>query len=151
MSWGTSFTGSNNTNFSSPALMNDGRFSNWNQDASINQQIKTKNGITTNNKYRQFLVKNTDSIIERNQHEACGQCCNSPLNYAAHDNQGINSNKAPYLYNCPANNGQPVGYKNSDLKNLYLSSSVLNNRLYTPEVSHNQNEYIKQQLGGIPP
>ena len=149
MSWGTSFTGSNNTNFSFPALMNDGRFSNWSQDANINQQIKTKNGITTNNKYRQFLVNNADSIIERNQYEASGQCCNSQLNYATPDTQGINSNKAPYLYNCSANNGQPVGYTNSDLKNLYLSSSELNNRLYPQEVSHTQNEYIKQQFGRI--
>lgn len=147
MSWGTCFAGSNNTNFGSPALMNDGRFSNWNQDAAINQQIKTKNDITTNYKYRQFLVNNTDSIIERNQIEACGQCCNCPYSHGQNGYMGSNSNnQGPHLYNCSTNNVRPMGYKNSDLKNLYLSSNALNNRLYTPEIALNQIGYINQQF-----
>ena len=97
MSWGTCFAGSNNTNFSYPALMSDGRFSNWSQDAVINQQIRNKNGITTNLNYRKFLVNNANSIIERNQQEACGQCCNCPTNYGVYDKS--NPNQVPYLYN----------------------------------------------------
>ena len=144
MSWGTCFAGSNNTNFSYPALMSDGRISSWSQDAAINEQIKNNNGINSNFRYRQFLVNNTDSIISRNQVEACGQCCLCPSNYGLFDNP--NSNKTPYLYNCPNNNGRPIGYKNSDLKNLYLSSAALNSRLYTPEVSLNQMGYIRSGL-----
>ena len=144
MSWGTCFAGSNNTNFSYPALMSDGRFSNWSQDAVINQQIRNKNGITTNLNYRKFLVNNANSIIERNQQEACGQCCNCPTNYGVYDKS--NPNQVPYLYNCPDNNGRPIGYANSDLKNLYLSSSQLNSRLYRPEIPTNQIGYINDRL-----
>ena len=67
MSWATCYSGSNNIHFSNPPMMSDGRFlSNWDPSADANRTLKENVGITTNYEYRQYLMRNADSLINAN-------------------------------------------------------------------------------------
>ena len=72
MSWGTCYSGSNNIHAGFPALMSDGRWAaNWEPGCAINNQLKKQVGIKNNYEYRQYLIKNADQVITKNQMEAC--------------------------------------------------------------------------------
>ena len=76
MSWGTCYGSSNNIHFDFPPLMSDGRnFANWQPACEINKSLRQRNNIKSNYDYRQFLIKNADAIIKKNQKAACDDCC----------------------------------------------------------------------------
>ena len=127
MNTGTCYSGSNNIFTSAPPLMSDGRnYASWVPGSELNELIKKKAGITNNSDYRLFLTKNADKIIELNQLESCNNCGCCPYLESKLNN---NNNNNPYLYNTDCyvknNNCQPIGYENSDLKDLYLSREQL--------------------------
>ena len=136
MSWGTCYKGSNNIHSGFPALMSDGQWAtNWEPACTVNNQIKKYAGITNNFEYRQYLINNADSIVNKNQTEACddcGVCWDSFKN--------SNQTKCPtkYIYKSCADKTQPFGYENSDLKNMYLSSKSLQSRLAAPIMTQAQ-------------
>jgi len=96
----------------------DGRvYTNWLSGGEHNKQIRVKKGIKTNKEYRDFLMKNADSIIANNQRLACSQASNVP--YFRSGNDKSNAKNA-------------VGDAGSDLKNLYFSRNAINKRYDTP-------------------
>ena len=127
MSWATCYAGSNNIYYSFPPLMNDGRnFASWQPGAVLNNELKKSANIKTNWEYRQYLTENADNIIKINQTQSCNNCGCCPY---LESNLNNNNNNDPYLYNTDCyvknNNCQPIGYENSDLKDLYLSREQL--------------------------
>lgn len=124
MSWGTCYSGSNNVYDSAPPLMSDGRnFSSWLPGNEIDKIIKKDAGIINNSEYRLYLTNNADKIVQLNQLEACNDCGCCPY----FQNEETMPNQ-PYLYQwcaLPNNGCRPIGYQNSDLKNLYLSRDKL--------------------------
>lgn len=118
-------SGSNNIHFNFPALMSDGRlYSDWQQGALSNENVKKQANIKSNWQYRKYLTDNADSIIKNNQLEACMACgCVTGCDH----NKPVPNN--PYIYNCCLSNDQPFGYETSDLKELYLSRNQLQCRL----------------------
>jgi hypothetical protein len=141
MSWGTCYSGSNNIHFDFPPIMNDGRnYASWQPGSKISDDIRKDAGITTNWQYRKYMVENADSIIRRNQIEACDQCCACPAQYGTKQE---GTQKTPYLYQSCKDKSQPYGYETSDLKNIYLSKYDLQCRMYTPVLT--QDQLIKKE------
>ena len=124
MSWGTCYSGSNNVYKSAPPLMSDGRnFASWLPGNEIDKIIKKDAGIKNNSEYRLYLINNADKIVQLNQLEACNDCGCCPYFHSS-----VSTPNQPYLYEfCsqPNNDCRPIGYQNSDLKNLYLSREKL--------------------------
>lgn len=135
MSWGTCYGSSNNIHFDFPPLMSDGRnFANWQPACEINKSLRQRNNIKSNYDYRQFLIKNADAIIKKNQKAACDDCCGCWEKY----------NKVPvtptgaYLYKSCTDTKSPYGYESSDLKNIYLSRFALQSKQTAPILTQDQ-------------
>ena len=97
-------TSANNVYYDIPAFMNDGRMAtNYSPDAYLNNQLLTRNRITTNAEYRDYLMRNADKIINDNQIMSIENVSNVQVKDSIKDNQG------------------PRGFQDSDLKSLYLS------------------------------
>jgi hypothetical protein len=120
--------------------MNDGRnFAKWQPGAAINQEIRQENGIKSNWQYRKYLTENADSVIKSNQLEACDECCYCPSLKA-----GESVPNSPFLYKSCMDRSQPYGYEDSDLKNMYLTSSQLQARMVAPSIT--QDQILQQRL-----
>ena len=140
MSWGTCNAGSNNIHFDFPPIMTDGRnYAKWQPGAVINQEIRKDNNIKSNWQYRNFLTNNADSVIKSNQLEACDSCCYCPTLKV-----GEPVPNTPFLYKSCMEKSQPYGYADSDLKNLYLSSSQLQARMIAPAIT--QDEILQRRM-----
>ena len=123
MNWGTCKQGSNNIHFNFPPIMNDNRnFSSYIPGSSKDMELKKNNNITTNQEYRDFLIKNADNIILENQKQICNECSSC---YYNNNNNNILS-KTPYIFTTILSNDSPHGYETSDLKEIYLSRQRLN-------------------------
>jgi len=130
----------NNKYPSFPPLMSDGRTvtASWQPEAILNADLKERNGIQSNWQYRQFLTQNAKPIMEYNFRNAT----NDVGYYARHaDLPNIQSgstvnfaSNAPYLYNSPMDGNKPLGYSNTDLKDLYISREELNSRKMAPTI-----------------
>jgi hypothetical protein len=155
MSWGTCYAGSNNIHLDFPPIMHDGRnYANWQPGSVINDSIKKEANIKSNWEYRRYLCNNADTIIKINQINACGDCCANTAQYKSATNGATNgatndatlqtSNNSPYLFKSCMDIARPIGYENSDLKNMYLSDVNLQSRMVTPVFS--QAELISNGL-----
>ena len=101
--------------------MSDGRhFTNFDPTYKSNPGLKSRLGIKSNYDYRQWLINNGNSVINKNYASACNE--SSPCVEAA--------KKTPpnvkYLYQSAADMSTPYGYEGSDLKNIYLSDKLYN-------------------------
>jgi len=135
MSWGTCYKGSNNIHAGFPALMSDGKWAtNYEPACAINNEIQRESGITNNYNYRQYLIKNADSIITKNQIGACNNCCACWENF---EERNIVKNPK-YIFKSCTDKTQPYGYENSDLKNMYISKKALQARLVAPIMTQAQ-------------
>ena len=140
MSWGTCYGGSNNIHFGFPALMSDGRnYATWNPACDINTKLRDKLGITNNYTYRQYLIKNAQTVMRANAIAACDNCCACNENY-----NRTPRNNNHYIYKSCSDQTVPFGYEHSDLKNLYLSRQALQSRLKAPILT--QDQYLAQHL-----
>ena len=74
-----------------------------------------------NNEYRQFLIKNTNSIMQYNF-----QNLNPPPRIK---NETI---KHPYLFNSIDDNNKPPGYESSIPKQMYLSRENIESKKIIP-------------------
>ena len=129
MNWGVCNSGSHNVHDDFPPIMNDGRnFASWLPNGEINENIRTTNNIKTNNNYRQYLMKNADTIIQYNQFAACDECNASVESIKNKDS----NNNSPFLFKSSLDQSKPIGYETSDLKESYLSKHQLQARLVTP-------------------
>ena len=139
MSWGTCYTGSNNIHLDFPPIMHDGRnYANWQPGSIINDRIRQEANIKTNWEYRRYLAKNADAIITFNQLSACGDCCDNTAQYAPKAANAATTANTPYLFKSVTDATRPVGYENSDLKNLYLDDVSLQARMVTPVLSQTE-------------
>ena len=130
MSWATCYSGSNNIHNNFPPLMSDSRITTvWKTSSAMNENIKKNNRIQSNLDYRNYLIKNSESIINDNRNNAYRNCCNYLAIYSKNDNN------SPYMYTSNKDTSQPYGYVNSDLKNIYLSRDKLNSEANTPFIS----------------
>ena len=136
MSWATCYSGSNNIHFNHPPIMSDGRtFSNYLPITEVNNRIKKTARITSNNQYRQYLIKHADKIIETNQFRSCNNvlaCANSSKPKNSGDK---------YIFKSCSDKSTPFGYENSDLKNIYLSREQLNSKKHAQHIT--QDELLK--------
>ena len=137
MSWGTCYKASNNIHAGFPALMSEGNlYTDWDSACEMNNKLKNAAGLKSNYSYRQWLINNAKNVMNKNTLSACADCCGCMENFKPVPP----SNK--YLFTSCADKTQPFGYENSDLKNLYLSSTTLQGRLCAPIMS--QSEMLKQ-------
>ena len=139
MSWGTCYNASNNIHNDFPALMSSGNlYTDYNSACKTNNQIKEKNGMKSNYQYRQWLIKNAESVMKSNSIAACNQCGACMNSFTSRPES------EKYLFKSCNDNTQPFGYETSDLKNLYLSREQLQNRLTAPIMT--QNDFIRNNL-----
>jgi len=133
MSWSVCYSGSNNIKFDFPPIMSDGRnYATWQPDAVVNERIQKKEGIQSNWAYRQFLQKNGMQIMNYNSQEACYTLGLDPH----YDTNATPSSNVPYTFKGTFDTSTPgFGYRNSDLKNPYLTREQLNARLVAPSIN----------------
>jgi hypothetical protein len=134
-SWNNQFSGSNNTYYTMPPMMSDGRnFSSWQPESVINDKIKQDAGINSNWKYRQYLQQNANNIMKYNIMETVHESGNNP--YAV-DNK-IASPNVPHTFKSIHDTSSPAyGFNNSDLKKDYMTKQQLNARMISPSIPTN--------------
>ena len=132
MSCGNCYNSSNNIHQGFPDLMSEGNYvTDWNSDCKMNNVLKKHAGIQNNYQYRQYLIKNADRLIYKDQVNACASCCGCLQNFQSRPNS------QKYLFKSCADSKTPFGYETSDLKNMYLSSQALQGRLVAPILTQN--------------
>lgn len=133
MSWGTCYSGSNNIHHSLPPLMSDGRqFTLVNPACDLNNKLEKSVGMRNNYEYRQFLIKNGISLMNKNNVSSCddsSECVSSITNLKSF---------GKYLYKNISDDKQNYGYETSDLKNIYLERQRLDNTYVTPIVTQEE-------------
>lgn len=131
---------SNNLYPGFPPLMADGRnlIASYQPEAILNNTLKDQNGITSNWEYRKYLIENSEEVLRSNFREACNDV--GYFERFLPDERG-NTNPiktTPYQYSSYLDNTNPVGYANSDLKDLYISREQLNVRKFSPSITQDQ-------------
>jgi hypothetical protein len=112
-----------------PPMMSDGRaiVASYQPEAVANNALIDRFGIKSNWEYRKFLTENSALITKHNYIES-GNDIGYYKRYADSATQG-----PPYSYRSYLEKNKPVGYSNSDLKDLYISREQLESRK-TPAV-----------------
>jgi hypothetical protein len=129
MSWATGYKedATNNIHFKFPALMSDGRSTNWNPSCERNEVLIAQAGVKTNTDYRRYLQNNATSIMHKNWREVVDRYPytveRSPLTSSS-SQQFVREGK-----------NVPYGYVSSDLRNEYLSREELNEKTTLPIMS----------------
>lgn len=126
---------SNNQYDNFPPLMSDGRalVASWQPEAVANKQLINENGITSNWQYRRYLTQNANSIMKTNFRESAND-----VGYIKLDDKSESSTGGPFSFKSFLDDSKPLGYKTSDLKNLYLSREQLNARKVSPAITQEQ-------------
>jgi hypothetical protein len=129
MSWSTCYNGSNNIHKELPPLMSDGRlFTQLDPNCEENDRLQKSLQIQNNYDYRQYLIKNAESLMNKNK-MGCFMLNND---FRVGEKEFVSHNK--YVFNNVHDNNQPFGYEKSDLKNIYLSRQQLNAKKQAPFV-----------------
>jgi hypothetical protein len=84
--------------------------------------------MSANWSYRQNLIKNADKIIKLNQSCACTEVPVFP--------QNTKSSDTPFLYTSCTQTVKPIGYENSDLKEMFLSKQQFQCNMIAPEIHY---------------
>jgi len=134
-SWSKQFSGSNNTYYTMPPIMSDGRnYSSWQPESVLNDKIKQDAGINSNWKYRQYLQQNANNIMKFNMMETISNSGNNP--YAV-DNKTPSSN-VPHLFTSTHDTSSPAyGFNNSDLKQDFITKQQTSARMVSPSIQTN--------------
>ena len=134
-SWSKQFSGSNNTYYTMPPMMSDGRnYSSWQPESVLNDKIKQDAGINSNWKYRQYLQQNANNIMKFNMMETISNSGNNP--YAV-DNKTPSSNM-PHLFTSTHDTSSPAyGFNNSDLKRDFMTKQQMSARMVSPSIQTN--------------
>ena len=134
-SWSKQFSGSNNTYYTMPPMMSDGRnYSSWQPESVLNDKIKQDAGINSNWKYRQYLQQNANNIMKFNMMETISNSGNNP--YAV-DNKTPSSN-VPHLFTSTHDTSSPAyGFNNSDLKQDFMTKQQTSARMVSPSIQTN--------------
>ena len=133
MSWATCYSGSNNIHFNLPPLMSDRRqFTNFDPNCEANDKLQRFLNIGSNYEYRQYLIKNGNSLINNNRMQAFMTNRNVQVGNESY----INNEK--YTFKNVNDGSKPFGYESSDLKNLYLSRQQLQAKMEAPIIKLDQ-------------
>ena len=109
-------------------------YSSWQPEAETNNKILLDTGIKSNWKYRQYIQKNANQIMKYNTMESIYTSGNNP--YTILNNTP--TNKSPYLYSSLYDTKNPIyGFKNSDLKQDYMSKQQIQARMISPSIPTN--------------
>lgn len=109
-------------------------YSLWQPEAETNNKILLDTGINSNWKYRQYIQKNANQIMKYNTMGTIYTSGNNP--YTILNNAP--TNKSPYLYSSIYDNKNPIyGFKNSDLKQDYMSKQQIQARMISPSIPTN--------------
>jgi hypothetical protein len=114
-------------------LMSDGRsiVSNAQSVEILNNKLIAENGITTNWKYRQYMIKNANTIMEYNYRES-----SNDTGYIIPPIKTTKSNLRdtnliiPYTFDSLNDNSKP--YEMTDVKELYLTKEQMNSKKVIP-------------------
>ena len=112
-----------------PPLMNDGRSitASYQPEAVLNNHILRENQIESNWQYRKYLIENGTSVMKQNFREA-----SNDVGYVYRFAGTPRTQNHPYLYSSFDDSTRPLGYQNSDLKELYLSREQLDAKRIIP-------------------
>lgn len=126
MSSNTCFGAPNNVYTNFPGIVEDGSlFTSYQPAGQENLMLKKAAGVKSNNDYKTYLQKNATSIMEHNRKYAHNFNC-----YFTYVNDSsIETSGNPYMFENSLDKSRPIGYSDSDLKNIYLSRNHLNNKL----------------------
>ena len=120
--WATQYKTENNLNIPYPGILSDGRlFTDYSSSSIVNDSIKKINGITDNNVYRDYLVKNTNMIMINNLN-------NTTKENRLYIRKQTNNNGVPYLYQTIDDNNKPYGYEDNIPKNIFLTRQQLDDK-----------------------
>ncbi len=120
--WATQYKTANNLNVPYPGILSDGRlFTDYSPSSIVNDNIKKINGISDNNIYRDFLVKNTNMIMRNNMQ-------NTAKENRVYIQKQTNQNGVPYLYQTIDDVKKPYGYEDSIPKNVFLTRQQLDDK-----------------------
>ena len=120
MSWATSYK-TNNVYTSFPPILSDGRlYTEYSPSSVYNDKIRKENKIKSNSKYNEFLKNNANKIMNQNFSNLIHE-----NNTDIFNQKNVTNNGHPYLFNHSLERSMPVGYEDSDLKNMYLSRQKL--------------------------
>lgn len=123
----------NNRHKQFPPLMSDGRsvVSNSQSVEVLNKKLIEENGITSNWKYRQYMIKNANTIMEYNYRESSNDTgyvippAKAPIKNSRNENLIL-----PYTFDSLNDNSKP--FETSDLKKLYLTKEQMNSKKVIP-------------------
>ena len=120
----------NNKYFYFPPIMSDGRlYTSWQPGAVVSENIKKENNIHTNADYRKFMMGNADTIIKKNQKNACNVTGYCPYNM---DNS-VSLNSGEIVGESIINSNNVNG-----LKQKYLARHELESRMKAPYLSQEE-------------
>jgi hypothetical protein len=125
----------NNVYSNIPPFMSDGRsvFASWQPEAIINKEIIKENNLRTNWEYRQFMIKNADSIMEYNKREACNDI-GYYKRYVPESHPQVDASSNVLFSQNDA----------SDLKNMYFSRNQLQMQKISREITPEQLNHSMQ-------
>ena len=102
------------------------------QPISVTDYYMNQSAATTSNwTYREYL-KNNAGEIEKEMHR---KSLNDIGYYQRFINENSKTDSPPYTFTSLFDNSRPMGYQNSDTKEIYLSSEQLNSRLMMPKLT----------------
>ena len=121
MSWATQYNNPNNINLPYPGIIQDGRlFTSYSPSSIINDEIRKRNHIKTDQDYRSYLQKNATDIMNYN-----------------FKTMGVDLGRnVPFTFYDVNDRSIPPGFETSVPKNVYLSREQLHANQTRPMVSH---------------
>ena len=129
-----------------PPLMADGRslIASWQPEAVVNDQLRKTNGIQSNWEYRRYLTNNAEMIMRQNYIESANdvgyyerQHGDTTSTFGSIGDQVSVAGKhaSPYRFESLFDNAEPLGYSNTDLKQVYLTREQLDARRVAPAIT----------------
>ena len=115
-----------------PPKMSDGRsaISSWQPESVVNDKLIKSNDIKSNWAYRKYLTQHGNQVMEYNFRETCNDT-GLFIPFQSDKNAPVTT---PYLYSSYTDDSKPIGYQDSDLKQLYLTREQLNSKKVAPSM-----------------
>ena len=108
-------------------------YNSWQPNSLTNTKIRADAEILTNWQYRQYIQKNANDIMKCNTMQTIYDSGNNPytlLNTKPRQN-------TPYLYNSVHSVPDSIPYRNSDLKQNYMTKEQMKSRMISPSIPTN--------------
>ena len=125
-----------------PPLMSDGRSvtATWQPESSINADLIQRNGIQSNWQYRKYLTENAKEIMEYNFRESSSDVgyYKRPIDIPSMQSNEVSGISSPYNYKDVHDKQRPLGYRDTDLKQAYLTREQLASRQISPVITQDQ-------------